>query len=68
MTAGAADITTVQEFFQHAHTIEENQVPQEACAWVNPNDAVAVNTQEARIQSTQGTALTLRGSTAKRPT
>ena len=23
MTAGAADITTVQEFFEHAHTIEE---------------------------------------------
>ena len=26
MTLGALDITTVQEFFQHAHTIDENQV------------------------------------------
>ena len=54
MTAGAADITTVQEFFEHAHTIDENEVPQEACAWVNPNDAVAVITSKARINSTQG--------------
>ena len=44
MTAGAADITTVQEFFEQAHTIDEIHVPQEACAWVNPNDAVAVDT------------------------
>ena len=44
MTAGAADITTVQEFFQNAHMISEAEVPQEACAWVNPNDAVAVDT------------------------
>ena len=26
----------------------ESEVPQEACAWVNPNDAVAVNTSKAR--------------------
>ena len=55
MTAGAADITTVQEFFEHAHTIEEIHVPQEACAWVNPNDAVAVDTEESRLKSTQTT-------------
>ena len=54
MTAGAADITTVQQFFEQAHTIEENEVPQEACAWVNPNDAVAVDTEVARSRSTQG--------------
>ena len=47
MTAGAADITTVQEFFEHAHTLGEAEVPQEACAWVNPNDAVAVDTRES---------------------
>ena len=55
MTLGAADITTVQEFFQHAHTIGEAAVPQEACAWVNPNDAVAVPTGMARMKSTQDT-------------
>ena len=46
MTAGAADITTVQEFFEHAHTQlnEASKFPQEACAWVNPNNAVSVNT------------------------
>ena len=55
MTAGAADITTVQEFFQNAHMLDEAAVPQEACAWVNPNDAVAVDTQEARLKSTQDT-------------
>ena len=55
MTAGAADISTVQEFFQNAHTIAEDEVPQEACAWVNPNDAVAVITKEARRMSTQNT-------------
>ena len=55
MTLGAADITTVQEFFQHAHSIDDNEVPQEACAWVNPNDAVAVITEEARLRSTQET-------------
>ena len=55
MTAGAADITTVQEFFEQAHTLQEASIPQEACAWVNPNDAVAVNTVEARLKSTQTT-------------
>ena len=55
MTEGAADITTVQEFFEHAHTIELIEVPQEACAWVNPNDAVAVDTKVARKFSTQDT-------------
>ena len=59
MTEGAADITTVQEFFQHAHTIEDYEVPQEACAWVNPNDAVPVVTRaEARNKSTQDTTNT----------
>ena len=53
MTAGAADITTVQEFFEHAHMLDDAAVPQEACAWVNPNDAVAVDTGEARESSTQ---------------
>ena len=67
MTLGALDITTVQEFFQNAHTIDEAAVPQEACAWVNPNDAVAVNTEEARGKSTQARS-PLRGSTAKKPT
>ena len=55
MTLGAADITTVQEFFEQSHTIDEAAVPQEACAWVNPNDAVAVNTANARMESTQDT-------------
>ena len=55
MTLGAADITNVQEFFQSAHDIEEGEVPQEACAWVNPNNAVAVDTSDARKFSTQDT-------------
>ena len=55
MTAGAADITTVQEFFEHAHMLDDVAVPQEACAWVNPNDAVAVDTGAARDRSTQTT-------------
>ena len=38
-------------------TIEEGQqFRQEACAWVNPNDAVAMNTSsDARKHSTQRT-------------
>ena len=55
MTAGASDITTVQEFFQQAHTINEAHVPQEACAWVSPYDAVAVTTADARGKSSQNT-------------
>ena len=66
MTLGAADITTVQEFFEQSHTIQEAAVPQEACAWVNPNDAVAVNTGEARINPPR-ILRSLRGSTARRP-
>ena len=33
-------------------------MPQEACAWVNPNDAVPVITEEARLKSTQDTGET----------
>ena len=43
-------------------------MPQEACAWVNPNDAVAVLTEEARLNLPRAHLMTLRGSTAKRPT
>ena len=51
MPRGASDGATVQEFFQSAHTIEENEVPQEACAWVNPNDARRVMVSQARSKS-----------------
>ena len=55
MSRGASDGATVQEFFQSAHTIEENEVPQEACAWVNPNDARRVMVSQARSMSTKDT-------------
>ena len=55
MSRGASDGATVQEFFQSAHTIEENEVPQEACAWVNPNDARRVMVSQARSMSTKHT-------------
>ena len=53
MALGAEDFATVQEFFQNAHRIGVNDVPQEACAWVNPGDAVAVQMEAARSNSTQ---------------
>ena len=55
MSRGASDGATVQEFFQSAHTIEENEVPEEACAWVNPNDARRVMVSQARSMSTKDT-------------
>ena len=51
----ASDGATVQEFFQSVHTIDENEVPQEACAWVNPNDARRVTVSQARSMSTKHT-------------
>ena len=54
MMLGAADVTSIQTYFEHAHTLTEGEIPHEACAWVNPNDAVAVILKDARKDSTQG--------------
>ena len=44
MAMGAKDITTVQEFFEKAHTLmATDQIPEEACAWANPSNARRVN-------------------------
>ena len=56
MIVGATDVTSIQTYFEQAHTLEEGTIPQEACAWANPNDAVAVNLSAAREKSTQGDA------------
>ena len=55
MARGASDGATVQEFYQSAHAIDENEVPQEACAWANPNDARRVTVSQARSMSTKDT-------------
>ena len=54
MIIGATDVTSIQTYFEQAHTLEEEDIPQEACAWANPNDAVAVELSAARDSSTQG--------------
>ena len=53
MAMGAKDITTVQEFFEKAHTVEADQIPEEACAWASPVNASRENLSEARNKSTQ---------------
>lgn len=54
MIVGASDVTSIQTYFEKAHTLDDDKVPQEACTWANPNDAVAVDLGEARANSTQG--------------
>ena len=48
MAMGAKDITTVQEFFEKAHTITAAQTPEEACAWASPVNASRENLAQAR--------------------
>ena len=55
MALGASDVTTVQTYFEKAHQLNEVDIPLEACAWVNPTDAVAVALKNARKNSTQDT-------------
>ena len=52
MAMGAKDITTVQEFFEKAHTITAEETPEEACAWASPVNASRENLNQARIKST----------------
>ena len=63
MAMGSADSSNVQEYYENAHALEDTDIPQEACAWVNPEDAVAVNADMARQLSTnaQNTVLTADG-------
>ena len=42
MMLGAVDVTSVQTYFEKAHLLQDADIPLEACAWVNPTDAVAV--------------------------
>ena len=58
MALGASDVTTVQSYFEKAHLLNEVDIPLEACAWVDPDDAVAVELHTARKNSTQETDLT----------
>ena len=51
MALGASDGGTVQKFFEQAHTIDAAKVPEEACAWVNPNNARRVMVSQARSKS-----------------
>ena len=53
MAMGAKDITTVQEFFEAAHELEDDNIPEEACAWASPVNASRENLAEARNKSTQ---------------
>ena len=57
MAMGAKDITTVQEFFETAHLIMANEIPEEACAWASPVNASRENLSEARTKSTQDSNL-----------
>ena len=52
MLEGALDITTVQEFFEKSHTIDDDQIPSEACAWADPTDASRDTLAEAKNNST----------------
>ena len=52
MAMGAKDITTVQEFFEKAHTLTADRIPEEACAWADPGNADQVNLGLARGRST----------------
>ena len=52
MMEGAADFTTVQEFFEKSHTIDDDSVPSEACAWADPTNAVRTLLSEAKGAST----------------
>ena len=36
MLIGATNVTSIQTYFEQAHTLEEEDIPQEACAWAEP--------------------------------
>ena len=42
MVLGPEHASTIQEYFQSAHGLEENVIPTQACAWVSPIDQTEV--------------------------
>ena len=55
MREGPDGVTSLQKLFEQVHSLEDDAIPQEACAWVDPADATIVKTLgSAREASTQG--------------
>ena len=56
MVMGPQHATTTQDIFQSVHSLQEDVIPTQACAWVSPIDQVEVTGLDmAREKSTAGT-------------
>ena len=51
---GSADVSDVQTYYEKAHTLSDDLIPQEACTWADPATGIAVDMEEIRDEVNAG--------------